>query len=175
MPPANRLHGGSGAVGQDVKFAKYLLDWQGKEFVVFVVEGSDGTESYANQTFQYLLSPSEAATDKLVLEAGQWSSVLHNEIYVFDQGYWSKSSELYESVMKASWDDVILKEDKKKAIIDDAVTFFDSQDTYEKLRVPWKRGIIYYGPPGNGKTISIKAMMHMRTVEPVSACVREIC
>nr|GFD61087.1 hypothetical protein [Tanacetum cinerariifolium] len=30
----------------------------------------------------------------------------------------------------------------------------------QKLKVPWKRGIIYYGPPGNGKTISIKAMMN---------------
>lgn len=49
----------------------------------------------------------------------------------------------------------------KDAIIGDVNTFFDSRDTYEKLKVPWKRGIIYYGPPGNGKTISIKAMMHM--------------
>ena len=144
-----------------VKFGKYLLDWESKEYVLYIAECSDGTEMYANETYQYLLSPSVEATESLVLKAGQWSSVLHNEIYVFDQGFWQKSSELYDSVMKASWDDVILKEDKKKAIISDAVTFFDSQDTYERLKVPWKRGIIYYGPPGNGKTISIKAMMHM--------------
>jgi len=38
--------------------------------------------------------------------------------------------------------------------------FFDSRERYDRLRVPWKRGIIFYGPPGNGKTISIKATMH---------------
>jgi DNA replication protein DnaC len=48
----------------------------------------------------------------------------------------------------------------KKAIIDDHQSFFDSRDTYARLKVPWKRGLIYHGPPGNGKTISIKAMMH---------------
>ena len=56
---------------------------------------------------------------------------------------------------------VILDEDQKKAMINDVKTFFNSRDSYEKLRVPWKRGVIYHGPPGNGKTISIKAMMHM--------------
>lgn len=55
--------------------------------------------------------------------------------------------------------------------------FFDGRDTYENLKVPWKRGIIYYGPPGNGKTISIKAMMHslyqrgkVRMAVPILAC-----
>ncbi|KAJ2971269.1 hypothetical protein NUW58_g9464 [Xylaria curta] len=63
--------------------------------------------------------------------------------------------------MGASWDNVILDDGMKKAIIDDHVSFFDSRDTYARLKVPWKRGIIYYGPPGNGKTISIKATMNM--------------
>lgn len=85
---------------------------------------------------------------------------MHNEVWVFDQGYWQKSFELYDSVQKASWEDVILDESMKEAIIRDVDTFFDSRDTYEKLKVPWKRGVIYYGPPGNGKTVSIKAMMH---------------
>jgi transitional endoplasmic reticulum ATPase len=38
--------------------------------------------------------------------------------------------------------------------------FFDSKDVYGDLGVPWKRGLIFYGPAGNGKTISIKALMH---------------
>ena len=161
VPPANRLHGGAGALANGVRFAKYLLDWQGKEYVMYYVDGSDGTDYFGHRSFQYLLSPSVEATDRLILEAGQWNSILHDEIYVYDQGYWQKSKELFESVKKASWDDVILKKHVKDGIINDATTFFDSQDTYERLKVPWKRGVIYYGPPGNGKTISIKAMMHM--------------
>jgi hypothetical protein len=48
----------------------------------------------------------------------------------------------------------------KESIRSDVDHFFSSRDTYANLKVPWKRGIIYWGPPGNGKTISIKATMH---------------
>ena len=77
---------------------------------------------------------------------------------MFNQGYWYKDPVLYKSIRKSSWSDVILDEERKSTLIADVDRFFDSRDTYQKLRVPWKRGLIFYGPPGNGKTISIKAM-----------------
>lgn len=48
----------------------------------------------------------------------------------------------------------------KKDLQEAADKFFDSKDAYEDLGVPWKRGLMFHGPPGNGKTISIKALMH---------------
>ena len=33
FPPADRLSGQRGALRDEVKFGKYLLDWQGKEYV----------------------------------------------------------------------------------------------------------------------------------------------
>lgn len=48
----------------------------------------------------------------------------------------------------------------KKELTSVSVRFFDSKDVYDDLGVPWKRGLIFYGPAGNGKTVSIKALMH---------------
>lgn len=160
VPPSTRLHGDEGVLAETVKFGKFLLDWEGKEYVVFVADGKDGTSYYPDVVNQYILSPSVEATDRLLLAAGKWTNELHGEVWVFDGGRWQKSAELWDSVAKASWDDVILDQEMKDALRADVDHFFDSRETYEKLKIPWKRGIIYYGPPGNGKTISIKATMH---------------
>lgn len=116
----------------------------------------------------YILSPREnstiegghcAETDALLLAAGKWTSQLHEEIFIFDNGYWEKSKDLWNSVCGSSWDDVILDPDMKKNLIDDVQGFFNNQLVYKKFSVPWKRGIILHGVPGNGKTVSIKALM----------------
>lgn len=160
VPPQTRLDGGEGALAEEVKFGKFLLDWDSKEYVLFIAEGKDGASAYPDVVNQYILSPSVEATDRLLLVAGKWTNELHGEVWVFDGGRWQKSAELWNSVAKASWDDVILDKEMKNAIRADVDHFFDSRETYENLKIPWKRGIIYYGPPGNGKTISIKATMH---------------
>lgn len=46
--------------------------------------------------------------DQLLLAVGAWSAQLHDEVYVFDDGYWQKNSKLWESVQDASWEEVIL-------------------------------------------------------------------
>ncbi|KAK7949531.1 hypothetical protein PG988_016170 [Apiospora saccharicola] len=161
IPPPRRLDGALGGLGEQVLFAKYLYKWRGHEFLVYLVDGRDGTAGYPTVRNYYILTANKSQAQQLLLEAGRWGADLHDEIWVFDQGYWQKSRELYTSIQKASWDQVILDEAMKQSLINDHVSFFESRDTYAKLQVPWKRGIIYHGPPGNGKTISIKATMHM--------------
>ncbi|KAJ9136558.1 p-loop containing nucleoside triphosphate hydrolase protein [Pleurostoma richardsiae] len=160
FPPARRLDGGHGAIADSLVFGKFLYKWRSQEFLVYLVDGRDGGAYYPQVVNYYILSPDRRTADSLILAAGGWSDELHEEIWVFDQGYWQKSAELYRSIKNAAWSNVILDPRMKKEIIDDHMSFFSSRSTYESLKVPWKRGIIYYGPPGNGKTISIKAMMH---------------
>lgn len=60
----------------------------------------------------------------------------------FDKGYWHKDKETWNSIKKAKWDDVILEDAKKKAIQNDVLRFFRSEERYKGLGVPWKRGVI---------------------------------
>lgn len=161
LPPPRRINGDQGALNEVVKFAVFEYRWRTYLFRLYVVDGRDGTEPYAATTNQYLLSEERSHAEELLLAAGNWANELHGEVWVFDQGFWQKSVELFKSLSGASWDNVILDEEMKAAIIEDHTSFFESRDTYSRLKVPWKRGIIYHGPPGNGKTISIKATMHM--------------
>ncbi|OCK82529.1 P-loop containing nucleoside triphosphate hydrolase protein [Lepidopterella palustris CBS 459.81] len=160
IPPARRLDHGAGALADIVMFGKYIYNWNSHEFIVYIVNGRDGSSAYPSVVNNYILTKETISADQLIIAASKYGSELHNEVWVFDGGYWQKSGELWQSVQHSKWEDVILDAGMKKAIINDVDHFFDSRDTYTKLKVPWKRGIIYYGPPGNGKTISIKAMMH---------------
>lgn len=160
VPPARRLDGGPGLLAQNVQFAKFLYKWKDADFVLYIVDGRDGTTAYPQVRNNYLLTTDAQKANALILEAGKWGNELHEEIWVYDNGGWWKNAELFQSVKKATWEAVILDDKMKKALINDHLSFFDSRPTYDKLKVPWRRGIIYHGPPGNGKTISIKAMMH---------------
>ncbi|KAJ7617376.1 P-loop containing nucleoside triphosphate hydrolase protein [Roridomyces roridus] len=95
----------------------------------------------------------------LVLAAGIYDQDLHEEIWVFNQGFWTKSHALWLDVQSADWKDVILTDEFKTALKKDVYGFFKSEPIYKELAIPWKRGIIMWGPPGNGKTISIKVIM----------------
>lgn len=144
-PPLKRMDGGEGALGEDIQFGKYLYTRDGKEYLLYIILGMQADIPIENS---YLLGPSKEDTESLLLAAGHYASELHDEILVFDGGYWQKSRQLWESVEHSTWDEVILDEGMKKAIMGEIHKFFDSRERYARLKVPWKRGIIYYGPPG---------------------------
>lgn len=111
--------------------------------------------------------------DTLLLTIGSWSSNLHKEIFVFDSGQWVKDRALYKSVQSSTFDSVILAPALKKSLMSDVLTFFSSRSTYTRLSVPWKRGLLFHGFPGNGKTISIRAIINALSAldEPVPSLV----
>ncbi|KAF2842765.1 P-loop containing nucleoside triphosphate hydrolase protein, partial [Patellaria atrata CBS 101060] len=157
--PSSNGHGG---IGEAIFFAKYNYKWKDEYFILYSV-----VEGYI--TVQYILKEprghestlsNSSVTDELIQTVGSWQfPPPPPSIYVYDN-YWTRSTQLYEQVQKASWDKVILDPDMKKDLTDVSEKFFDSKEVYDEFGVPWKRGLIFYGPAGNGKTISIKALMH---------------
>lgn len=177
--PSARLLRKPGVLRDSIKFGRYTYTWNDKTYLVYKCQYFE--EPYNLKKLLFVLSLNNAAwingkvesnhpdTDALLLSAGKWSTELHNEIYVFDDACWSKDKELYKSVEDSSWDDVILNKQMKDSLIEDVQGFFDNQALYKKLAVPWKRGVIMHGVPGNGKTISIKALINSlsKRAEPV--------
>ncbi|KAI4116317.1 MAG: hypothetical protein LQ345_003234 [Seirophora villosa] len=161
--PGNARYGRIEGLYEIRLFAKYNYRWGDEFFILYVINmGAFGAFNFilkepgANET---TLSNTKVVDD-LIMTCGRWQYPVDNDfIYVYD-GYWRASKPLWEEVQKARWDDVILNEEMKKTLVDLMTKFFDSEDIYKDLGVPWKRGVIFHGPAGNGKTISIKALMH---------------
>ena len=56
LPPARRMNGNKGQLGEAVIFGKFLFQWEGEEFVVYLVDGRDGSESYPQVKNYYILT-----------------------------------------------------------------------------------------------------------------------
>lgn len=150
-----------------IQFARYKYIWKDLEFILYTVRFP-----YLLTVLEYILFPQDSdettmsnskATDALLMAVGQAQFPYKDDreyILVFDQGLWLKSAPLFHEVQKTTWDDVILDQGMKDTISHTIEEFFDNEKRYRDLDVPWKRGIIFYGPPGNGKTLSLRALMH---------------
>lgn len=117
----------------------------------------------------------EAIIRELIREVSAYNSKIDHGILVFDQSRWQVDRELWKAISHSTWDDVILDSDLKDKLRHEYRSFYKSEQTYKELGVPWKRGIIYLGvgttgssisvaadlvqPPGNGKTVSLRATM----------------
>ncbi len=64
------------------------------------------------------------------------------------------------SVAPVTWDEVVLPAGMKEDIRANVRGFFQSQERYQRLRLPFRRGFLFSGPPGCGKTLTLKALLN---------------
>lgn len=65
----------------------------------------------------------------------------------------------FMSVKSSSWNDLVLDPTIEKLIRNDYECFFAREKWFRNLRLPFRRGYLLHGPPGNGKTSVIRAML----------------
>lgn len=73
---------------------------------------------------------------------------------VGDHGYWNKAVRRRKRPIES----VILPMGVKVKLMDDVQRFIKSKDWYIDMSIPWRRGYLLSGPPGNGKSSLITAV-----------------
>jgi len=101
----------------------------------------------------------EKIGEDLLADAYKWALGVNKEIWMFSNGCWKKDKKLWEAIQQSQWDDLVLDRGFIEGLKRDTETFFESKGIYESLGITWKRGLLLLGPPGNGKTESIKVLL----------------
>lgn len=137
--------------------AEFEVRWQGQKLDILLMSWQEG---YCKTRYYWILADSKELAENFFTNVCDWNSEIREEVLVFEDGYWAKNPDLFQSIKSATFENLILHGNLKQDIKEDLTNFFASQETYAAYGVPWKRGILFIGSPGNGKTHTVKALIN---------------
>ena len=131
--------------------------WKGHLLDVVLISWA---ETSCRRRFHWIVADEKQIAEEFFRAVCEWSCEVRGEILVYHDGYFRKDKQLFESIKSATFDNLILPDSLKRQVQNDFQQFFASRELYERYNIPWKRGAIFIGPPGNGKTHTLKALIN---------------
>ena len=131
--------------------------WQGELLDVVLLTWA---ESCYRRRHYWIVADSPKLAEDFLDAVCEWSVDVHGEILVYQDGFFEKDKDLFDSIKGASFDNLVMPDSLKQEIQTDFAQFFNSRADYERHGIPWRRGAIFIGPPGNGKTHTVKALIN---------------
>ena len=134
--------------------AWFEVEWEGHAIDVVVMDWDDRCWPY-----HWILADSQEVARAFHAAVCAFDVDLTGEVLVFDDGYFRGSPGLHDQIGPSTAANLVLPPRFKADLFADVDRFFASKSAYDRMNVPWKRGLLLLGPPGNGKTHAIKALI----------------
>jgi hypothetical protein len=137
--------------------AWFEVAWEGHRLdVLWMSWSAEGCRTHR----AWILAAEEPIAERFFITVCEWTGTVRREVLVFEEGVWEKSEDLYRAIQHTTFENLILRGSLKEEIQQDFAQFLAARSTYERYGVPWKRGVLFVGPPGNGKTHAVKALLN---------------
>ena len=136
--------------------ALWGVTWQDKSLHVLYVQWDSSCRPVSRR---WVIADTEDTADEFILDVSRKTNDPGEALLVFRSGSWDRSRELFKTVHKSSFDDLILDESLKSSMREDFARFLKSESEYVDLGLSWRRGALLIGPPGNGKTHCVRALV----------------
>ena len=131
--------------------------WQGHLIDVVLITWYDGRCKIRHH---WIVAEEKKIAEDFFRAVCEWCCEVRGEILVFHDGNFEKDKQLFNSIKTATFENLILPDSLKHQVQNDFQQFFNSREVYERYGIPWKRGALFIGPPGNGKTHTLKALIN---------------
>ena len=136
----------------------YDVRWNGKAFRVICASWRVG---YGDRSISVVVGDNETDVRAFTTAVCAYCNDPRRAVLCFRGGCWGANHEIWEDIQGASFDDLVLAGDLKQRIRGDLERFMGARAEYERFKVPYKRGVLFVGPPGNGKTHCVRATLKM--------------